>query len=62
MALEDASVLIEPTLENGCTKPSYALSWNIQCVPYTRLTQTTSHITYEELKRIRGQIATCIDG
>jgi mRNA-degrading endonuclease toxin of MazEF toxin-antitoxin module len=62
MALEDASIRIEPTSENGCTKPSYALSWNIQCVPHLRLEETPSHITDDELRRICDQVAACING
>jgi mRNA-degrading endonuclease toxin of MazEF toxin-antitoxin module len=60
MALEDASVRIDPTSENGCTKTSYALSWNVQCVPQIRLTETTSHVTAEQLACIRKQISLCV--
>jgi mRNA-degrading endonuclease toxin of MazEF toxin-antitoxin module len=61
MVLEEASVLIVPTAENGCIKQSYALSWNVQCVPHIRLTETPSHLTERELKLIREQIAACVD-
>jgi beta-lactamase class C len=60
MALEEASVRIDPTLENGCAKASYALSWNVQCVVHARLTETMSLITDEELERICKQIASCV--
>ena len=60
MALEDASVLIEPTPANGCTKSSYALSWNVQCVPHIRLTETPSRISDDQLTRIREQVARCV--
>jgi hypothetical protein len=61
MVLEEASVLIVPTSENGCIKQSNALSWNVQRVPHIRLTETPSNITERERKLIRGQIAACVD-
>jgi hypothetical protein len=48
LAITGASLLIVPTSENGCSKP------------YARLTQTPSHITDDELARIREQIAACV--
>jgi mRNA-degrading endonuclease toxin of MazEF toxin-antitoxin module len=60
MALEEASIRIDPAPENGCTKASYALSWNVQCVAHARLTETASRITDEELERICNQIASCV--
>lgn len=62
LALPRATTSIEPTAANGCTKTSYALSWNVQCVPHARLTETTSHITDEQLSSIRAQIAACVGG
>jgi hypothetical protein len=61
LAIEDASVQIEPTPENGCTKTNYALSWNIQCVPHARLTETPSKVSNAALTAIRKQIATCVE-
>jgi mRNA interferase MazF len=61
LAITGASVLITPTPENGCTKPCYALAWNVQTVPHARLTETPSHITDDELARIREYIAACIE-
>lgn len=60
LAVSGASVLISPTAENGCTKPCYALAWNVQSVPHARLRETPSHVTSDELERIRAQIAECV--
>ncbi len=60
LAIAGASVSISPTPENGCTKPSFALAWNVQCVPHTRLTVTRSRITAAELASIRTQVASCV--
>ncbi len=60
LAIAGASVSIPPTPENGCTKPSFALAWNVQCVPHTRLTATRSRITAAELASIRTQVASCV--
>jgi mRNA interferase MazF len=61
LAITEASVLIMPTPENGCSKPCYALAWNVQAVPHVRLTPTPSSITKDELARIRECIAACIE-
>jgi mRNA-degrading endonuclease toxin of MazEF toxin-antitoxin module len=61
LAITGASVLITPTPKNGCTKPCYALAWNVQAVPHARLTETRSHITDEELARIREYVAACVE-
>ncbi len=60
-AIAGAALLILPTPENGCIKPCYALSWNIQTVPHARLTETPSHVRPDELATIRLQIAACVD-
>jgi mRNA-degrading endonuclease toxin of MazEF toxin-antitoxin module len=60
LAIVGASVLISPTPENGCTKPCYALAWNVQTVPHARLTETPSRVTSTELADIRAQIAACV--
>jgi mRNA-degrading endonuclease toxin of MazEF toxin-antitoxin module len=59
LAVAGAAVMIPPTPENGCTKPCYALAWNVQTVPHSRLTETPSRITSGELENIRAQIAAC---
>lgn len=61
LAITGASVLIIPTPENGCTKPCYALAWNVQAVSHARVTPTSSFITEEELARIRACIVACIE-
>lgn len=61
LAIAGASLRIMPTSENGCTKPCYALAWNVQAVPHARLTQTPSSITADELARIREYIAACVE-
>ncbi|MDQ2909104.1 MAG: type II toxin-antitoxin system PemK/MazF family toxin [Candidatus Eremiobacteraeota bacterium] len=60
LAIDGASVSIPPTPENGCTKPSYALAWNVQCVSHARLAETPSHVTAAELAAIRSRITACI--
>lgn len=60
-AIEGASLRIEPTPQNGCTTPCYALAWQVQTVPHVRLAETPSHITANELTLIRLQIAACVD-
>ena len=54
------SITIEPTPENGCTKRSFALSWNVQCVPHARITATASRVTDDQLALIRAQIRACV--
>ena len=60
LAIAGASTLIEPSAQNGCTKPSYALAWNVQTVPHARLTATSSHVTDDELNDIRTQIHSAV--
>jgi mRNA interferase MazF len=60
LALPSLSVPIMPTPENGCTKPCYAVSHFVTATSAARVRATPSHITTEELARIRGQIATAI--
>jgi mRNA-degrading endonuclease toxin of MazEF toxin-antitoxin module len=57
MAIPGGVVSIEPTPENGCTKRSFALAWNVQSVPHARITETSSRITTEQLADIRRIIA-----
>jgi mRNA-degrading endonuclease toxin of MazEF toxin-antitoxin module len=60
LAIPGASLPIAPTPANGCSKPSFALSWNVQTVPHVRLSGTPSHVTAEEVDEIRTQIGRCI--
>jgi len=60
LAVADLSVSIEPTPENGCTKRCYALSLAVVSTSKRRVRPTRSHVTPEQLKTIREQIATAI--
>ena len=61
LAIAGASAAIDPSPENGCTKTSYALAWNVQSVPHVRLKRTGSRITSEQLAYIRALITVCVD-
>ncbi len=61
LAIEDASLAIEPSSENGCTKRSYALAWCVQTVSRERISATRSRVTTEEVDGIRKRVARCID-
>ena len=61
LAITGVSTVVEPTAENGCTKRSYALAWNVQTVAHARLTETSSHVTTGELADIRAQIRFAIE-
>lgn len=61
LAIAGASTTIEPTAENGCTKRSYALAWNVQTVAHARLTETSSYVAENELGDIRAQIRAAVD-
>lgn len=60
LAIQGASLAIEPSSENGCIKTCYALSWNVQSVPHLRVTTTASRIETAQLDEIRAQIVSCI--
>lgn len=60
LAIAGASTIIEPTAENGCTKRSYALAWNVQTVPHARLTETSSFVTQHDLGDIRALIGAAV--
>ncbi len=62
LAITGASTPIEPTRENGCTKRCYALAWNVQTVPHSRLTETPSRVGDDELAEIRAHICECVEG
>jgi mRNA-degrading endonuclease toxin of MazEF toxin-antitoxin module len=61
LALAGGFTVIDPTPENGCTKRSYALSWNVRTVPHARLTETPSYVTGSELSDIRAQIRFAVE-
>lgn len=60
LAIERASLQIQPTESNGCSKPCYALSWNVQSVPHARIRPTESRIEADQLAVIRAQIAASV--
>ena len=60
LAIPGTSLLIEPTAENGCSKPCYALSHSIAATSVRRLTDTPSFITPDQLAAIRRQIGFAI--
>ena len=60
LAIPDLSVAIDPTTENGCSKPCWAVSHLVTTTSKSRLRATPSHITSEQLASIRRQIAVAI--
>ena len=60
LAIAGASLRIDPSAQNGCTKTCYALAWALQSVPHVRITATRARITVQQLEAIRSQIAACI--
>jgi len=59
-AMEDLSLIIEPTAENGCPKRCYALSHCVTTNSKRRIRPTPSHILPEQLQIIRRQVALAI--
>ena len=60
LAIPDLSVTIDPTTENGCSKPCWAVSHLVTTTSKSRLRATPSRITSEQLASIRRQIAVAI--
>lgn len=60
LAIEDLSVRIAPTPENGCSKPCYALAHHVTTTSKQRITPTRSHITDAQLETIRKLIGLAI--
>jgi mRNA interferase MazF len=60
LAIFDLSVVIDPTLKNGCTKRCYALSHCVATTSAARVKPTSSFIVQDELMTIRRQIALAI--
>ena len=60
LAIPDLSVAIDPTTENGCSKPCWAVSHLVTTTSKSRLRATPSRITSEQLASIRRQIAVAI--
>lgn len=57
LLIPDLAVMLEPTTENGCSKPCWAVSHLVATTSKSRLTATRSRITPSQLASIRRQIA-----
>lgn len=60
LAMPDLSVIIDPTLENGCTKRCYALAPSVGSVSIARVCGAASRIAGEQVRRIRVVVAEAI--
>jgi len=57
MLVPGVTLALPPTPDNGCTKTSYALSWNVQSVAIEGVTPTDARVTDNELEALRAQVA-----
>ena len=63
LAIPDLTVVLQPSVANGCKKVSYLLPQNLTCVAKTRIaTATDSCITPEELQQLRQLVVLAIGG
>jgi mRNA-degrading endonuclease toxin of MazEF toxin-antitoxin module len=60
LIIPDLAVAIDPTPENGCAKPCWAVSHLVATMSKARLTATKSRVTQAQLTKIRRQIALSI--
>jgi mRNA-degrading endonuclease toxin of MazEF toxin-antitoxin module len=60
LAIPDLSVAIEPSAENGCSKPCWVVSHLVATTSKARLRATPSRITREQLAAVRRQIGLAI--
>jgi mRNA interferase MazF len=60
--IEDLSVTIEPSPENGCTKVCYALAFLVTATSMVRVRATATRIGDEQLAEIRRKIVVAIGG
>lgn len=60
LAIEDLSVAIAPSAENGCAKPCHALAHHVTTTSKQRATPTGSRITAAQLARLRELVALAI--
>ena len=60
LVIPDLSVAIEPSPQNGCSRPCWAVSHLVATTSKTRLVATPAWITGEQLAAIRRQIATAL--
>lgn len=62
LAIEGASIAVDPTVANGCRARCYALAWNVQLVPHARLRETPSVVDDVVLEAIRSTVRGLIGG
>jgi mRNA interferase MazF len=60
LVIAGLSTLIQPTAENGCSKPCWAASHLVTATSKARIAPTPSRITLEQLATIRQQIALAV--
>jgi len=60
LVIPDLAVNIQPTRENGCAKPCLAAAHLVTATSKQRITGTASHITGDQLARIRTLIGISI--
>lgn len=60
LAIPDLALAIEPTEQNGCSKPCWALSHCVATTSARRLRATESSISETQLAVIRRQIAVAL--
>lgn len=60
LAIADLSVRIQPTAQNGCAKPCYALAHHVTTASKQRVSPTNSHIDGAELVEIRRLIGVAV--
>jgi mRNA interferase MazF len=60
LVIPGLTLAIAPTAENGCSKSSWAISYNVTATSKARLKRTPSRVTAEQLTEIRRQIAVAL--
>lgn len=60
LAITDLSVTISPTVQNGCSKPCFALAHHVTTTSKHRIIPTPSRITDAELAAIRRLVGLAI--
>ena len=63
LVIPDLTVVLQPSLTNGCKKVSYLLPQNLTCIAKTRITAATnSVISPAELQQLRQLVVLTIGG
>ncbi len=60
LAIQDLSVRIAPTPENGCAKPCHALAHHVATTSKRRVTPTGSRVTDAQLAEIRKLVGVTV--